>query len=1282
VSGSGETQLRLTRGIDATTFELVASSPAATAPRDYDDFASQISQEIYLTAGQEYGIEVLQKNVGDSVDDHFAVAWTKPSDVPGTWEVVPTSAIRPVLAKVTISAEVSEANEWDLVGEDLVFAFTRNDDLGQSLNVVYTIGGTADNGVDYDPIGQSIVIPAGQRTARLNVTPRTDNPIEGPETVTLRLVDIGLNGGINAAYWMGSESETAATGTIRGEYSDGNGGSIPVGGTSLLPAAAVDLANISWTAQAPATTDPTVYTNEPIDDVAVPFTQILAADVGTADQVWHARPVWDLSQGINEFDTVLAVGWMRSANPDGSAAKAAFRFTEISTTLGQGSSFDVGPQWRKYWFTFSSARTIAPGDARFDVRFGFPETDAIEIGGVQLINYGALIDSQTVAQTLRANDAIVDDFVTPAQNFSPDSVFTDFSVSNPALPFTMATRVDVNSFVNPWDVRRNWPVALPVAQGDQLFARFFARSANADGSPATFDARFELGASPFTGVQQEYSVGSQWQEFLFPFEALIDFAQNASQFNLRFGYGDQVVEVGGVELYNHGRDYAADLLPQPIYSYGGREADSLWRESAETAAEIARNDSLGLTVYGPDGTPAHGASVELIPLNTEYKFGTAVNYDWVAPTAGTQAASADGVRYQSIIPQLFTRATDENAQQWSSWVTDPNRATEVLAWALANDLTVHGHAILWGELDGFPTPDSVIATYNDKLVNEGAAAAEAYLEAEIVAFIASGPASTFVGNVSGSGQPQISEWDVLNHPALVTDIWDVTGQDFLLSAINAARGVTNADTEFFVNEDRVLSRESGGLDDAYYQLIETLLAAAAPIDGIGFQGHFHSEQLPSLETVVGDLARFESFGLAMQVTELDVDANHIDHQTQADFTRDLLLALESNANLQATTFWGFWENEHWRSGEDAASFAADWSVKPNGQVLLDYLRVDPHKLETSSSGQVLATLPRGDYQATVVDAAGNRITAVVSVVSGGTLAEITLPAAPTDIGLSSSAMNENVDTSAADVLFGDLAAVDDTPNDTHSFQLAPGVGDDDNAKFTIDGARLMIRQGQVLDAESQDAYSVRVRVTDSTGQWVEKQLALTVNNLVEVADSDIQIDDGSGQRSRIDALTVTFDSEVAIAPDAFSVTRRGGGPVAINFTTALNNGRTVATLTMSGVLVQNGSLVDGNYDLTIDAAKVTSVASGFGMDANGDGVVGDDFVFGDAAADNFYRLYGDDDGNGSVNLFDFAAFRSAFGATLGSPGYLGHFDATDDGSIDLFDFAVFRSAFGKSRVFE
>ena len=47
-------------------------------------------------------------------------------------------------------------------------------------------------------------------------------------------------------------------------------------------------------------------------------------------------------------------------------------------------------------------------------------------------------------------------------------------------------------------------------------------------------------------------------------------------------------------------------------------------------------------------------------------------------------------------------------------------------------------------------------------------------------------------------------------------------------------------------------------------------------------------------------------------------------------------------------------------------------------------------------------------------------------------------------------MVENVDTSAADLLFGDLAAVDDTPGDSHNFELVPGVGDDDNAKFTID----------------------------------------------------------------------------------------------------------------------------------------------------------------------------------------------------------------------------------------
>ena len=71
-----------------------------------------------------------------------------------------------------------------------------------------------------------------------------------------------------------------------------------------------------------------------------------------------------------------------------------------------------------------------------------------------------------------------------------------------------------------------------------------------------------------------------------------------------------------------------------------------------------------------------------------------------------------------------------------------------------------------------------------------------------------------------------------------------------------------------------------------------------------------------------------------------------------------------------------------------------------------------------------------------------------------------------------------------------------------------------------------------------------------------------------------------------------------------------------------------------------------------------------------------DFSFGDEAVDNFYRKFGDVNGNRSVDLLDFAEFRRAFGLSEGQPNYLDELDADRDGSIGLLDFGAFRRNFG------
>ncbi len=293
------------------------------------------------------------------------------------------------------------------------------------------------------------------------------------------------------------------------------------------------------------------------------------------------------------------------------------------------------------------------------------------------------------------------------------------------------------------------------------------------------------------------------------------------------------------------------------------------------------------------------------------------------------------------------------------------------------------------------------------------------------------------------------------------------------------------------------------------------------------------------------------------------------------------------------------------------------------------------------------------------------------------------PDAPTDIVRSDASINENLDTSAADLLFSTLSAVDDDVDDTHSYELVSGEGDTDNARFLISADQLYLRQGEVLDYESQSTYAVRVRVTDAAGLIFEKSLTLGVNNLVEVTKEDITVGDGTAQRSRVESLTIQFDAEVTIAPDAFTVIKRGpdGGTVDVAYTTRLDqNGHTIADLTFSGSFVEHGSLVDGNYQLTIIGTKISSI-EGNGFDSDSDGLADDNFVLGDTESDDFFSLYGDTNGDGLVGAIDYFALRNSYGKSNLDPGFERSLDFDSDGLVGASDFFAFRNNYGSPRGF-
>jgi hypothetical protein len=78
----------------------------------------------------------------------------------------------------------------------------------------------------------------------------------------------------------------------------------------------------------------------------------------------------------------------------------------------------------------------------------------------------------------------------------------------------------------------------------------------------------------------------------------------------------------------------------------------------------------------------------------------------------------------------------------------------------------------------------------------------------------------------------------------------------------------------------------------------------------------------------------------------------------------------------------------------------------------------------------------------------------------------------------------------------------------------------------------------------------------------------------------VAVNDGTGQDPAARSLTVTFSAQVALSDGALEVQDQAGNDVAFSVSTALVNGRTVATVTF------RGALPTGAYTLTVHSALV------------------------------------------------------------------------------------------------
>ncbi|MEO1529209.1 MAG: S8 family serine peptidase [Planctomycetota bacterium] len=106
--------------------------------------------------------------------------------------------------------------------------------------------------------------------------------------------------------------------------------------------------------------------------------------------------------------------------------------------------------------------------------------------------------------------------------------------------------------------------------------------------------------------------------------------------------------------------------------------------------------------------------------------------------------------------------------------------------------------------------------------------------------------------------------------------------------------------------------------------------------------------------------------------------------------------------------------------------------------------------------------------------------------------------------------------------------------------------------------------------------------------------------------------------------------------------------------------------TRAGVGALGNSLADGNYRLQIAA---DALLSNLGQ------TMATDFTFGDVATDNFFRFYGDDNGDRDTDGQDYGVFGSGFLKTVGQTGYKPELDFDGDGDIDGQELGQFARRF-------
>ena len=367
-----------------------------------------------------------------------------------------------------------------------------------------------------------------------------------------------------------------------------------------------------------------------------------------------------------------------------------------------------------------------------------------------------------------------------------------------------------------------------------------------------------------------------------------------------------------------------------------------WVTSADARIEAHRKSSVRLSVVKSDQSIGSHFPVRVQQIRSDFAFGSTLN-----------ASSLGNRQYETFFRDHFEWATIEWHSQWVP--TEPIQDQEdysvadaSVAFARDNNILIRGHALAWSKPEF--VPDWLPNLTNVELLDE---------------------VQERMANATSHFAGKLAAWDVCNELLHYRFFRDRLGSDITKQMFCLAKN-SDPDTPLFTNEYDIFPFADAPRVNQYVELLNQLLSAGAPVNGIGVQGHFWSGNVSPTNMGIA-IDKLATFDLPIFVSEFDV-VNSSDTE-KAKQLETAYRYLFSRPEIDGILMWGFWADAHWR-GADAALVESDWTINEAGQkylALRDEWTTNVDGI-TDADGNLEFTAFHGTYLAEVTDPKANEST--------------------------------------------------------------------------------------------------------------------------------------------------------------------------------------------------------------------------------------------------------------------------------------------------------------------